>query len=257
MSAPDCGFAYSQARLQARLGSRTGAADWQRMNATRDLGALLQAAATTALAPWTRELSAHTSVHEAERKLRRAWLDSVDEIASWQPRPWQAAITWLRWLPYLPALEKLARGGKSPEWMRGDPLLGPIVAEDPRQRAASLQRSECAPLASGFQSPPDVTAAWIHHWRSLWPERDPGGRSLERSVLHVRVARAEIAGSPPGTTTATVLARLEKRLMNAFRRHPLSPVATVAWLGLVALDLMQLRGQAVTWALRVAREDAA
>jgi len=257
MSRPDCAFAFSQARLQSRLGSRPTAADWQRMQASRDLGGLLQTAGTTALAPWTQDLTARTPVHEAEQKLRRRWLAQVDEVAAWQPAAWRDAIAWLRWLPYLPSLQKLARGGKSPEWMRSDPVLGPVVAEDPRQRAASLQRTAFAPLAAGFaprSASPDVTGAWLRHWRSLWPLRAPNELSLERVLKQVLAARAEIAAAPESAASNAALDRLERRLLVAFRRNPLSPVATVAWLGLAALDLMQMRGSVALRALHGASE---
>lgn len=253
MIRPDCAFAYSQARLQARLGVRAGAADWQRLNATRDLGALLQASASSALASWTRELTARVGVHDAERSLRRAWLQAVDEVVAWQPPRWRAAVAWLRWLPYLPALEKLARGAAPPDWMRGDPLLGPIVAEDPRQRAASVQRTGYAPLAAGFHSPPDVTGAWLRHWRELWPRDDPGAIGLARVARDVGHARTEVENAPPGANTGAALVRLEKRLLAAFRRNPLTVVATVAWLALAGLDLLQLRGSVATRALRLDR----
>ena len=257
MSHPDCAFAYSQARLQARLGARLGAADWQRLHATRDLGALLQGAGNTSLAHWTRELDARTTVHVAERTLRRRWLASVDEIAAWQPAPWRAAIAWLRWLAYLPALEKLARGGKASEWMRGDPLLGPIAAEDLRQRAASVARSPCAPLAGGFQAPVDVTGAWLRHWRTLWPGHDVAAAALERVLREVARARDSIASAPAGASSSASFARLEKRLLVAFRRNPLSPVTSVAWLSLAALDMLQLRGATALRALHVTHESSA
>jgi hypothetical protein len=257
MSRPDCAFAFSQARLQARLGSRPTAADWQRLHATRDLGGLLQTAGTTALAPWTRDLTTSTPVHEAERKLRRRWLACVDEVTPWQPAAWRDAVAWLRWLPYLPALQKLARGGKSPEWMRSDPVLGPIVAEDPRQRAASLQHMAFAPLAAGFAVPPDVAGAWLRHWRKLWPAHERNAQAVERVLTQVIASRAEIAAAAESAASSATLGRLERRLLVAFRRNPLSPVATIAWLGLTALDLMQVRGSVALRALPGADEQRA
>jgi hypothetical protein len=257
MNRPDCAFAYSQARLQARLGGRIGAADWQRLHATRDLGALLQAAGNTQLANWTHEIDARTPVHRAEQILRRGWLASVDEVADWQPAPWRPAIAWLRWLPYLPALEKLARGGKASAWMRDDPLLGPIAAEDPRLRAASLEHTPCAPLAAGFTAPADVAGAWLRQWRALWPVSGARSRALERVVGDVAHARATLASAPPGARSSASLARLDQRLLATFRRHPLSPVASVAWLALAALDWLQLRGETAERALRVADETIA
>ena len=257
MNHPDCAFAYSQARLQARLGTRPTAADWQRIHAARDLAALLQVSGTTALAPWTHGLTARSQVHEAEQQLRRHWLASVDEIAAWQPPGWRGAIAWMRWLPYLPALQKLARAGKSPDWMRSDPVLGAIVAEDPRLRAASLKRTDFAPLAAGFTTPPDVAGAWLGHWRKLWPAAAGAAASLERLVDQLAAHRRELAGAPEGSASSGARARLDRRLLGAFRRNPLSPVATIAYLGMAALDLASLRGAVAIRALRAASEDAA
>ena len=257
MNRPDCAFAYSQVRLQARLGTRPTAGDWQRMHATRDLGALLQLAGASALATWTQGLTARSPVHDAEQQLRRHWLASVDEVASWQPSGWRSAVEWLRWLPYLPALEKLARAGKSPDWMRSDPVLGPIVAEDPRLRAASLKRTDFAPLAAGFSTPPDVAGAWLGHWRRLWPAGAGAAKALERLVSQVAAHRRELADAPESAASASVRARLDRRLLSAFRRNPLSPVATVAYLGMAAFDLASLRGAVAVRALRAAGEDAA
>jgi len=257
MNRPDCAFAYSQVRLQARLGTRPTAGDWQRMHATRDLGALLQLADTSALATWTQGLTARSPVHDAEQQLRRHWLASVDEVASWQPSGWRSAVEWLRWLPWLPALEKLARAGKSPDWMRSDPVLGPIVAEDPRQRAASLKRTAFAPLAAGFGTPPDVAGAWLGHWRSLWPADAGAAQALDGLVRQVAAHRRELADAPESAASTGFRARLDHRLLSAFRRNPLSPVATVAFLGMAALDLASLRGAVAIRALRSASEDAA
>ena len=196
-------------------------------------------------------------VHEIERRLRGRWLAQVDEIAAWQPAEWRDAFAWLRWLPYLPALEKLARAGKPPDWMRGDPVLGPIVAEDPRQRAGSVARTGFAPLAAGFAAPPNVTQAWLRHWRSLWPVRAADARALERVVREVVALPGLWSASPPGASSAPTLARLERRLLAAFRRHPLTELATVGYLGLAALDLLRLRGRLAMLALQCPIEDAA
>lgn len=242
MGGPDCAFGYAQARLQARLGARIGTADWQRLHGTRELGALLQLAGATPLAPCTRDLGAHLPVHVLESRLRQHWLASVDEVAAWQPPPWRGAVRWLRWLPYLPALEKLARGGAPPEWMRADAVLGPLVAEDPRLRAERLQREEFAPLAAGFAARPDVSAAWSRHWRRTWPAAGGQAPALERLLHQVAAVRRELQSAAPGARSAAPIARLEKRLLANLRRHPLTPLAAVAWLGLVGLDLLQLRG---------------
>lgn len=252
MNHPDCAFGYAQARVQARLGARVTTADWQRLNGTRELAALLQLAAATPLASWTRDLAPHLPVHALEARLRQHWRASVDEAAAWQPAAWRAAIAWLRWLPDLPALEKLARGGVPPEWMRADGVLGPLVAAEPRQRAARVRQLEFAPLAVGFGTRPGVSDAWLAHWRRLWPADRGAAAGLEDVMRQVRAARLELDRSAAGTRSQAPLARLEKRVTSRLRRHPLSPVTTVAWLALVALDLLQLRGSVAVRALQAA-----
>lgn len=256
MSSLDGAFAYSQARLQARLGSRPSAADWQRMRATRDLASLLQAAAALPLLAGARGLTTQSNAHGAELALRRSWIETVDEISAWQPARWRDAMLWMRWLPYLPALDKLARGGRPPDWMRTDPLLGPIVAVDPRLRGAALKRSEFGPLADGFGASPDVSSAWLRHWRAIWPMTD-ALPALEKLVGDVDALCREIAVAPPSAATEDALSRLDRRLLRSLRHNPLSPVAVIAYLCMAALDLGRLRGAIAVRALRTAPEVAA
>ena len=180
MSGTDLAYGYAQARLQARFSSRPVASDWQHIAATRDLGAVLQIARGNALARWTSRLPPRPDVHEIERRLRDEWLQAVDEVADWQPEQWREGTRWMRWVTYLPALQKLARGGRAPAWMRADPILGPIVAREPRERAAALAHTPLAPLAAGFTNPPDMRGAWTRHWQSLWPDDRAARAPLER-----------------------------------------------------------------------------
>jgi hypothetical protein len=256
MTSLDGAFAYAQARLQARLGVRPSAGDWQRIRASRDLAALLQAASVSPLLASAHGLTTQSTVHEAERVLRGHWMDAVEEIAAWQPPDWIAAMRWLRWLPYLPPLDKLARGGRPPDWMRTDAVLGPIVAVDPRVRSAALARTALAPLAAGFGAEGTIGSAWLKHWQSLWP----GGAAaavLKKLVRELSAQYGELAAGPSNAASESVFARIDRRLLRAFRRHPLSPVPSVAYLGLAALDLGRLRGAVASRALRATREAAA
>jgi len=249
MSRIDPSFAYAQARLQARYGQRPRDGDWNRYAATPDLGALLQVLRNAPLARWVDRLAPRPDVHAIERHLRDAWCRDVDEVAGWQPAPWRDSIRWLRWIPYLPALEKLARGGRPPAWMRDDPVLGPVVAREPRERAAALGRTPLAPLARGFARPHDVVTAWRKHWTGLWPEGHPGREPLESLLRAVSSQRQQLADLPENASTTEALTRLERRFQWCFRRNPLGPAAAVAYLGLVALDLRRLRGALAVRAL--------
>jgi len=246
----DLSFAYAQARLQSRFGERPTPQDWLHLEATRDLGAVLQVLRAGPLARWTARLGARPGVHELERGLRDEWLRAVDEVAGWQPEAWRDGTRWLRWITYLPALQKLARGGRVPAWMRADPVLGPIVAREPRERAAALEDSPLAPLAAGFVPPVDLAGAWGEHWRTLWP-RDTAARTPLRTLLStLRAHRQWLAEAPAGADSREAITSLEHRLRRVFRRHPLSPAAVAAWLWLQMLDLQRLRGLLAVRALR-------
>jgi len=252
MSGTDLDFGYAQARLQARFSSRPVASDWQHIAATRELGAVLQIVRSNALARWTSRLATRPGVHEIERRLREEWLQAVDEVASWQPGHWRDGTRWMRWIIYLPALQKLARGGRAPAWMRADPVLGPIVARDPRERGPALAHTSLAPLAAGFAEPPDVAGAWARHWQTLWPEDRAARAPLERLLRAIREYCARLAEAPAEASSQDSLQALARRFQVSFRRHPLSPTTAIAYLGLLALDLLQLRGVLAVRALREA-----
>jgi len=250
MSRTDLSFGFAQARLQSRFGERPVASDWQHLEATRDLGAVLQVLRAGRLARWTSRIAARPGVHEVERRLREEWMQAVDEVAAWQPEHWRDGTRWMRWITYLPALQKLARGGRVPAWMRADPVLGPIVAREPRERGPALADTPLAPLAAGFADPPDVAREWAAHWQSLWPRDAPARAPLAQIVAAIRANRQRLAEAPPGATSRDALASLERRLQLIFRRHPLSAAATAAYVCLMMLDVQRLRGLLAVRALR-------
>lgn len=250
MSRADLTFAFAQARMQARFGARPTMADWQQIEATRDVGALLQLLREGPLGRWTARLPARPGVHEMERRLREEWLHAVDEVASWQPEHWRSATRWMRWIVYLPSLQKIARGGRSLAWMRADPVLGPIVARGPTERAAALRGTPLEPLQRGFTDTPDVARAWSRHWQSLWPRAQADRMPLARVLALLRQARARLAEAPPEASSRELLRALERRLALLFRRHPLSPAATASFVSLMMLDQQRLRGTLAVRSLR-------
>jgi hypothetical protein len=242
VSASSGHFAYSQARLQARFGQSADPADLQRAQAARDLAGFLAAVRATFQRRYTTRLAPGMDPHELERHLRYEWSALVDEVARWQPTAWQEAIRWLRWLPYLPTLQKLTRGGRPPAWARADPVLGRIVALEPALRGAALAASPLRPFRPALEADDgDVTAAWLEHWRSLWPAGSSHGRALELIARDVASLDAKLREAAGGDSTELHRA-LSLRLLRHFRRHPLSPTAAVAYLGLEALGLLGLRG---------------
>lgn len=250
MSRADLSFAFAQARLQARFGARPATAEWQQIEATRDLGAVLQLLRGGPLGRWTARLPARPGVHEIERRLREEWVHAVDEVASWQPPHWREATLWMRWIVYLPSLQKLARGGRAPAWMRADPVLGPVVARAPAERAAALRGTPLEPLKGGFTATADVARAWSRHWESLWPRAPADRAPLARVLALLREARTRLAEAPPELSSREPLRALERRLARVFRRHPLSPAATASFVGLMMLDQQRLRGALAVRSLR-------
>lgn len=244
MSGGRSGYAYAQARLQARLGSRADLAALERARAARDLASFLQLARGTSLARHVARIAPDTPIHDIERRLRDEWQAAVEEVAGWQPRHARPCVRWLRWLPYLPAVQKLARGGRPPAWAREDPVLGRVVAGGAAAHAEVLGATSLAPLAPAVAAGGngDVPAAWLTHWRTTWPGSAAERGALDRLVREIRQAAAALRDAPPTASTGDVTAGLALRLRHAFRRQPMSIVTAVAWLALVALDLLALRG---------------
>lgn len=236
-------FAYAQVRQQARLGATTASTDLRRLQATHDLPALLQVARSLPLARHVGRLAPTMGVHDLERRLREEWYADVHEVAQWQPAPWRETIAWLRWLPLLPLLQKLARGGRAPPWARSDPVIGALIAVEPRDRAVAIASTALAPFARAFREQGgSVLDAWLLHWRGLWPD-DPGAmHGLEKIVTRVSEVDHALRTAPANSASEALLNQLAQQLLRAFRRHPLSPTAAVAYLGLDAIELMALRG---------------
>jgi hypothetical protein len=250
VNAARTGFAYSQARLQARLGQASDHAEIDRAHAARDLAGFLAAMRATSLRRYTTRLAPTLDPHELERHLRGEWSALVEEVARWQPAAWQPVIRWLRWLPYLPALQKLARDGRPPAWTRDDPVLGHIVAAEPALRPAVIDASPLRPLRPALANQGDAVAAWRAHWESLRPAATTAGPALD-SIVHAAVTLdASLRVAPTTAGSGEPMRAFAARLLRVFRRHPLSSAAAVAYLGLEGLGLLELRGGALRRAVQ-------
>jgi hypothetical protein len=139
-------------------------------------------------------------------------------------------------------LQKLARGGRPPAWTRDDPVLGRIVAAEPATRAAALPGTPLAPLSVALASHGSITAAWAAHWRSIWPTGAREHRGLGQLAAAVKSLDASLRAAPVTATSDDAGTTLARRALRIFRAHPLSLAAGVAYLVLVALDLLALRG---------------
>lgn len=238
---------YAQARLQARFGARPGRAAWRRIAAIRELQALFEAARATAFRPLVAGLAPDQPVHELEAGLRAHWRELAREVTGWLPGPWQHAAAWFALIPDLPVIEHLLRGGAAAEWMRSDPVFGPLAETDPQARRRLLEDGPYAALDVDFGSDTEPTAladAWVAELRARLPDAmgDEEARHLAALGRILSAHRQAIVTAPPGAATGLREA-LAERLEGLFRRAALTPVAGFCFLAVAALDFLRLRGE--------------
>lgn len=251
-------YAYVQARLQARHGSRPDAATWAQLESVQDPARFLDVARTTALQHWVMPLTADADVHAVERFWRECLREYIDLIASWHPRPWQPAMRWTKRLLDLPAIAHLATGDNVPAWMHDDAALGECALPRPEDRLRALAAArECAALARAARSSIPLLHAWRIEWRRLWPVAPRAQlATLEHLARELDVlvpARAD-EGHP---FFSAVLDQLNARFTHAFRRHTFQPAAGFIHIALVTLDLLRLRAMLLPRMLFHRRSEAA
>jgi hypothetical protein len=245
----ECGsLEYAQARLQARHGRRADDVAWQRLETTREYGALLDAARSSPLRAWVVGLTPRSGAREIEAVLLGHWRAVVDETTGWMPLAWQAAIAWCQWPPLLPALQHLARGGPVRPWMREDDVLRVVCTAAPVARAAALRGTAAAALASAWAVPQTLGAAWWREWEHRLPRPLHADDKLRAVVVLLQAHGSAFAAAPAGP--GTLLRRaLQARLAPWLRRAAAEPAAAFVHLALCALDLERLRGELLRRAL--------
>lgn len=236
-------WAYVQARLQARHGERLNEADWRMLEAAKSLDHFIERSRATSLRRFTAHVNTDMDSHTIERVLRLAWRDYVGELASWVETDWQPALLWHAPVAYLPTLDALVRN-EMPTWLAHDPELAEFAADEFKQRIAALEKSSLAPLTPGPTHAVTFVERWYAHWRALWPRGVPT-EGLEELVETVRVHFALLAGAGEREMSAPYQRGTTKKLTRLFRRHCASPVAVLAHLALVALDLQRVRGNLI------------
>lgn len=217
---------YAQARLQARYGTHPVEAQWRQLGVHRDLAAYLAAARAMPCADWLAGIDDGAGPHEIERALRRCWRRCVAEVAHWLPAEWGPATRWVASLIDLPAFAHGERGGVLPKGVEIDPQLALLAGGK-----ADLDR-------------------WQAHWMRLWPQ-DRDTECLELKQLSVRLRR-HLADFAQCDAQAAWEARraLRSRVVLAFRRAALQPLAAFLFLLLLALDLERLRAELMLRVLR-------
>ena len=167
----DCGsLEYAQARIQARHGQRADELAWQRLETAREFAALLEVARQTPLRHWLVGITAPAAPHRIEAALRAQWRAAVDEVASWMPAPWQAALRWCAVLPDLPVLQHLAQGEQALGWMDDDPDYRALAAVPVAQRHAAVRAAARSPRWPRPGWPP---SRWRRRWHAEWLRRLP------------------------------------------------------------------------------------
>jgi hypothetical protein len=245
----------AHARVLARHGERLTSADWRRIEATRDWAPALEVARATALRPWLDGITVDSGVAQIEGTLRRHWRRGVAEAAEWMPAPWQAAVRWCAWLPDLPLLQHLARGGEPPRWMQEDDAWRALAAAPPASRAAVLAAGPAGALAAAWASPHDAGRAWLLEWRKRLPAKvraaspatvratpDSASASLHALVRLLR-DHAKVFGVAAASQGWPLRGALRVQLVQLLRRSALQPAMAFIHLALCALDLERLRAE--------------
>lgn len=124
-------FAYAQARLQARHGSRADDATWRALEASHTAAHYLAMARSGPLAAWIEGLDESGDAHRIERHLLTRWRRRVDEIAGWLPARWRPALRWFGTLATLPQVDPARSGERAvAEWLeRWRDLLPPDAGD--------------------------------------------------------------------------------------------------------------------------------
>lgn len=246
---PFCGFAYVQARAQARVGQLLGEQQWLHLAAARGLSAYLEEARTTALRPWVMGFSSASDSHDIERGIRAQFRATVVEAAGWVQRDWRPAVHWVAWLPELPLLQLLLGGQRIPWWVARDRHLSGYLDRSGQVSRAGIEQAGGSPLVAAWERGEPLDAAWLSHWRTRLPRcTRQTTRSLEQlTELLARHARDFRSLQPAQTRAAR--RELRERLQHLFHRCLLQPSGLFSYLGLVACDLERLRGALVPRAL--------
>lgn len=251
-------FAYAQARLQARHGTRPREDDWRALDGARTFDLFLERARLTVLRRWSERLDATMSSHAIEATLRREAERAVHEVARWVPPAWRDAVAWMAVLPTLSLVDGALGDAPLPAWAAHEPLLAPLVGLDPPTRRTVLATTAAAPLVTAGESGGPLLAAWVAHWRGLWPADaavDPDLVDLIETVVRRLDAHRRDAAAEPN---AVLRDALERILIRRFRRGAGRPLAAVAHVGLLLVDLDRFRGAIVRRSLFAAvAEEAA
>jgi hypothetical protein len=232
---------YAQARISARFGDRPGELDWRRLAHVRLLPALFDVARNSAFRTWVGGISAQSTAHEIEARLRLLWRAHVAEVAAWVDDDWRGAVLWFGVLPELPIVGSLARREPVPAWALEDASYRDFVDGVAAARRAPQRRDTFAPLAGARGDPSRVGPLW----RAEWERRVPSGgdTALLNELMRVGLSHLSAFRDPALTDGWPLRRTLESRLTLLYRRSLQDPAGVFVYLCLVALDVERLRGE--------------
>ena len=222
------GFAYAQARIQARFGGLTGESVWQHLHASRTLPGFLAEARLTSLEPWISGLSPHSDARHIEAELDRRLRDLIGDARQWVPSPWRNAVDWTQWLIDLPLLQRLTSDEPPPLGSRFNSL------------------SQLPSDARALTDPADPGKSWLLRWRQSWPDPAKRERDELEGLIDLTLSHDAQSRSTTPTEYPAMQRRFDEQLRYRFRRTTLQPTAVFSWLLLQALELQRLRGALVS-----------
>jgi hypothetical protein len=250
----DLDFAYAQARIQARFATLPQETEWERLAASRTLAAFLEEARTGSLCNWVKGFSSQSDIHDLEAGIRSLYWDSLEAVAGWVPAPWREAVSWVRWLAWLPLLSHLKSGGVMPDWTAQDQSLHALADSD---GALSMQRLEEAGAACLLHAEEDVVSVWIAEWKQRWPRCSRTlCRDLE-ALIPLVMTHFDVFPRLPPDSAWRQRRELRATLRLHFHRQPLEPAIPFVYLALTALDLERLRAALVSRALFPVQDEPA
>jgi hypothetical protein len=161
-------YAYSQARVRARLAAIVSPRQWAYFAEAADLNNLIERMRANGLGFWLDEMARGPAPAAIERQFRRRARLFVQRLLPVFPRNWHAAVRWLSVLPDLGGVRLLLREEECAQLLDEGSLLRAVAEHPHLERRALLAVSEYRPLLGGDP----IESLWYAEFVSRWPRGD-------------------------------------------------------------------------------------